>query len=567
MKDVSSVYQQRAIPNLNELSLRNGKLTISQALTEFNSINEQASPSVESGLRYAARDLYYTAGVVDKYDFCSEIQDKSSGPYKLECLQKMFITMGGQKTGTMYPSEQNLAQWDAISSWRNVKNYIQQLQADTTSITRSVQDTAIKAYYGITTQEIVLFQQIPGVEIFWFSLNPSNNITDSTIFFGRRIRPTIPSINPTNELKRVANMTMVSMEFFTNIQFPGGFRGTLRIVSGDGASVYLNKPISTAEGFKQNAVYSDANSIVGLPFQPPTQYTGVWSMPSGSPNVVSGFWCQAHGGLYYSFQYNDTKGGWNDIPSSALFLTQEAFAPMVNFQVYTYPVGFGADFNFADVRMGGLKMKWSTLTGTPGWDYLKNAITGVPCMNLRGDCSVKLNNTFKMYSFMTMTFCIQFNALPNNFVNMQEFISMNGQLGKVAFRVIGNGSYGQGVLQVYCDGFSPVAIGTVKQGVPYLIVLRVNREIESDIYTVNNLSAGAQELTVLQADPTSLQYTAQIPFATPSKSNPNSNESRNLVMGNSAIDVFWIHMYDYYLDTLGIGREARNDWKYLKKYN
>jgi len=474
--------------------------------------------------------------------------------------------MGGQKTGSAYPTGQNLAMWNALTSWQKVKNHIQQLQADTKSTRRSIQEKAIKEYYGISIQTIVPLDDIPGVEIFWFSLAATYKLADPTIFFGRRIRSTIPSINQKNDLKGVINMEMVSMQFCTNIKYPQGFGGTVHIVSDDGGAVLLNRPLNAANGIRDNVAQSDANSIIGLRFQGPTEYRSIWSIPPGQPGVVNGFWFQGIGGLYFNFQYQDGKAVWHDFPSSNLFLTQEAYAPMINFQVYKNPTAFGADFNFADTRMGGLKMKWYALSGTPGWNWDKNKYTGLPSLTLRADSSITLNTTFKMYSFMTMTFCIQFNALPNNSINTQTYIAMNGQAGRIAIRAIGNGTYGSGVLQLQCDGKKDQTIGTIQQGVPYLISMRVLRARESDIYSVNGLSVGAEQLSILQDDPSRLQYTANMPFATPAQSNPNSMESRNLVIGNGNIEVSWVHLYDYYLDTSGLTREVKNNWKYLTTY-
>ena len=148
---------------------------------------------------------------------------------------------------------------------------------------------------------------------------------------------------------------------------------------------------------------------------------------------------------------------------------------------------------------------------------------------------------------------------------------MTGQLGRIAIRAVGTGRYGQGILQLYSEGggtkSNTIQIGAIQQGVPYLISLRVTRVNESDIYSVLGLAVGAEQLSVLQKDASKLQYTANVSFPRPAAfSNPDSMESRNLVIGNGDIDLTWVHLYDYYLDTPGVAREVNNDWKYVRKY-
>jgi hypothetical protein len=98
---------------------------------------------------------------------------------------------------------------------------------------------------------------------------------------------------------------------------------------------------------------------------------------------------------------------WTEAPSTILNLVQEPYAPIMSFQVYKAPQDFGADFNFADKRVGSLKMKWYPAAGTPSWVY-KAAMgqtlpLGLPVVKLRSDTMISSFGAFKMYSFMTMT--------------------------------------------------------------------------------------------------------------------------------------------------------------------
>jgi hypothetical protein len=144
-----SIYQQRAVVPLDETGLQTGKISISSALNGFSKVQDQAASAENGPLQYAARDLCYTAGELDQYDFCAEISDTKYGPFTLDCLQKAFLKGGGQKIGKKYPSESNAAQWNSIGTWSQVKAAIKTLRNNTRSTDRVTQENAMIDFYGI----------------------------------------------------------------------------------------------------------------------------------------------------------------------------------------------------------------------------------------------------------------------------------------------------------------------------------------------------------------------------------------------------------------------------------
>jgi hypothetical protein len=266
-----------------------------------------------------------------------------------------------------------------------------------------------------------------------------------------------------------------------------------------------------------------------------------------------------------------SAGPWGEVPQNMLNLTQEPFAPMASFQVYQSPQDFGADYNFADKRLGGLKMKWITLTGTPAW-MLKyeqgvKRVLGLPFVRLRTDSSIRLKGSLKMFSFINMTFLLKFNFIPNQ-ANTQEYIYFFGDLGRIGIRMKGVGN-NQGQLHLYVEGGGdapktvPINL-QIKTDTAYLLVLRSIRSNDSDIYSVNGISLDVQEFDVLKTDPTRLASTGKITFSNPRAfSNPDTNESRSLAIGGAAMDLTFVRLYDYDLDSDGIAREVKNDWQYL----
>lgn len=530
-----SLHNERA-----RVGLRTGGLTIDSALSKFNRVNEQ-SPSVESSLRYASqtqsikRAIRHTILGTD-YDFCTEILDSTRPPYSMECIQKEFLRVGGKKEGTLYPSVPSMTIWNSQPYWLDIKKILERIQIETRSTDRVVQEQAIIKFYGNRILESdVKKERLPGVEIFWFS--------HSNIFLGRRIRPSVPHMNDENA--RIP----ISFVFFTQFAlFRTKVPTKFRIISDSNFGIEFNRPLGIQ--YTNGTHVNTANSLVVIDRFPLTTFTANAKVLEDTR--LSGYWSQTGSGRHFKLETQRDAEKWLTLNPLDLSLTQDPYAPIVSFQVYRDPHSFGADFNFADKRMA-LMMKWSALTGTPGWLYTKGPLN-LPVVKFRPDSSMRMTS-FKMYSFMTMTILMTFNALPNNFINMEEYISMPGTLGKIAIRVIGNGTYGQGVLQLYYEGENrTTTVKTIRKGLPYLIVLRVNRTSETDIYSVNGLSIGVQELSILQENP-SIEYTQMIVSNPIAFSNPESNESRSMIIGNGNIDISWVRLYDYYLSRDGIKRE------------
>jgi hypothetical protein len=144
-------YQERAVVGLDPASLRSGKLAAAQALDEFKKVNDHASSTQNGGLEFASRDLCFKRGIMDTYDFCSELKPSTPGPFTLDCLQKAFLKAGGQRTGTSFPM--NAAPWNSYAkTWSDVLNVIQSIVARLSSSNRAEQEAATKELYGIALE-------------------------------------------------------------------------------------------------------------------------------------------------------------------------------------------------------------------------------------------------------------------------------------------------------------------------------------------------------------------------------------------------------------------------------
>jgi len=160
------VFQLRAPIPMNESGIRTGKITITDALNDFKRLNDQSASEANTGLKAAARDLCLNKGEIEQFDFCSEIKDNETGPFTLDCLQSAFLRSGGQKAGSLYPTQANMKEWNSMANWGAVKKQVQVIFQRTRSTDRKTQEQGMIEYYGIRLKN----KQKPkpnGLEIAW----------------------------------------------------------------------------------------------------------------------------------------------------------------------------------------------------------------------------------------------------------------------------------------------------------------------------------------------------------------------------------------------------------------
>ena len=124
-------YQQLASQPLNESAIRDGSVGVGTALATFSELSKVAKKEGTGALSFAARDLCVQKGVMDTFDFCTELTDGTPPPFALDCLQKEFRRQGGQPAGTDYPSAQNMAIYNGMRNWGAVRSYITNLANQT----------------------------------------------------------------------------------------------------------------------------------------------------------------------------------------------------------------------------------------------------------------------------------------------------------------------------------------------------------------------------------------------------------------------------------------------------
>lgn len=566
------VYQSRAAIPLNETMLRSGAMTVSQALTEFGRLNDQSASTANSGLAFAARDLCLNAGTIDQFDFCVEIADGTRPPFSLDCLQKEFLRSGGQKSGGMYPTNDNVVrEWNSLNTWSDVKSKIKKLKGDTGSTDRGTQEAAMKNFLGIALDDKskAPFVGDVGCEIFYFTFNwqaPGNPVPDANpVFIGRRIRPSVPAVNQSIDLKGsygdVAQGWGISFVYVTNVSVPRAGSYRVDVTGDDGYATVLNKPFRDVG--RSGSQVSNSSEISFLNYFPPTTTSGNWDFKQGQQNLVKGYWFQGGWGLYYDFKINGTNFTTN--------LTQEAYAPMLNFEAVSEGdrYAYGMNYLFGDRRLGDLQVQWNRIWGSPTASSSLAAQMGLKAkkllLDLPSGSRIATKTFFKMTSFTTFTTCCVFNSVPNNAANVVanwHFQATDGSLASFQIRMYGTGDYKTGQIALRYDYDRPQEVGgaqfKVETGVAYLVMIRVIKSGDS----ISGMELCLGKLKDLQANPNSLAVSSRISFSDANRiENINSRTARQIIVqGETPMTVAWIRMYDYYLDGENLKREVNDNW-------
>jgi hypothetical protein len=598
-----SKYQELSGQALNETALKTGKITISDALSEFQTVYNSASRSNNLGLKAAAADLCFTKGSFDVYDFCTELQPTSRSPFTLDCLQKAFKRAGGQETGSLYPSGANISTWNANPTWKDVNTRIQNLQADSFSTDRKIQQRAIGQFQGIPLENKARGKLglINNVEIFWFTTDPNIRSTSSldTIFLGRRIRAQIPTLAGSSTVPGL-NAATASFIYFTemhvsspltfNLLYTGdsGFlfarnRGTtlggsqtipmpndyVRVYNRNGAENGLNN--------ETNKEFSSLYNVYGDPASQ-TWTSTPWTIQPGGPNVITGYYIGQ--GKNYNLQYRLSGGEYTSIPGSMLYLIQDPYAPMVSFNVYSGQdyLKYNCTYNFMDKRLSSHKMSWKSGPTGP-----ETVISGdMNYMNFVNGSLMESVFRFKIYSFLTLAIVIKFNTIPGPSMVSTPFrmlptypsidspgISLLGKPDGTAQLIIGSSEnvLGTGPITNAYSRTSPVSSSdgpSIVAGQTYIITINANRTTATNIDSLNSLSVGAGILSELQSDPSKIRLSSPVAWANPRHlEDSNSGASHYFYINGDAncqFHLYSLQMYDYILTGENLGHAANNSW-------
>ena len=546
-------YSQRAIIGLDRPALNERALSQAVAL----------SPAPHSGkLNVGVRDIYLK-GPVEQYDFCAELLDSTPPPFSLECLQAEFIRQGGQATGSLYPNNANLHLWNSKKKWIHVKDEIQNLISHTLSPKPQQRESAMLQFYGIGLgKEPVAIEPQYGVEHFWFTHH--TDITKPTTFLGRRIRQTVSQID-------AVTTDPASIIFFTSVIANNRVEAQYKVSSFNGFSLYFNSPMTRVYN---NKTVMDKTELSSLHNGGNASVNSSVILLTTDVNRLSGYMFYEKGRAYYKLEIlSDEFGpGWKEIPYTHLQMTQEAFAPMISFEIQQNPGIYGCDYPLCDKRLSGFKMKWEN----EGW--------GGPSLQYRGEsvnqmqfplrknyfsfpsskCAIKSKFSFRLSSFMTLSLLITMRSCPKDGQTAMP-LTLWGKGGGAPTLIVRGISATEATVNLGTfDGSLQTRDGPVIQtGVPTLVLLRILRKKDTDISSIESMQIGAGSVIELQQNPSVRKIMRESsPIVLPGMVSDEPAYFR-FQSEYMAFDLFWIHLFDYKLEGDNLYREARADWGYL----
>ena len=383
-KKVYDIYQKRAQFPIVEGAVKDGSVTLNVALDNFRALSGEAKKTSLNGLQAAARDLCLESGVLDRFDFCSELTATTTPPYSLECLRKEWIKRGGMPQGKEYPSESTIGGWNAIRTWGLVLSRMDTLRRDAMKTTyegfrakaegfdntgalmqlasshvptarrrgfggifegfeddagQQRQSQALLNFYGIQRQAVRVTPMpfIAGMEVYWF--NRSNNT-----FLGRVLSYDAPKIDTRGTIPIVNAADNVQMIMITNVRPTEDMNIRIGSISDDGIAVTLNRTYqptvenTTKDNETEYARYRDQG-------QQDRTNNACWELVRGGPNLVVADWYERFGNARFELFYKDcTSAGAGagagagadtspkkQFPAHFFSLTKEPEAPFLDF--------------------------------------------------------------------------------------------------------------------------------------------------------------------------------------------------------------------------------------------
>ena len=554
-----------------------GRLDTATALSEAITLNGNATKeSHKSAIGAAARDLCIKKGAIDQFDFCSEILLTTPPPFNMVCLQKAFRKAGGQPAGAKYPSPGNMASFynTNFSNWGAALGYINGLAnaakgkegfQDMLAVRSaySTQATALTDFLGITPDD--LSNRAPlkqGIEMFWF-----NTLT------GLLVNVTVEGDYPNYPYGSGAIIPQLGFaaygQFFaiTDVRVAADTAANVSVYSDDGVVLALNRAVDLTP----NKIVNTDGYLAANVLQGPTTYKSkeCWTFTKAGPNILKTYWHDKGGGGH-TFKFDAvacTGTSTGALGPSNYSLTREASGPFISFEN-------NKDGEFADLRLPevfNIKSGGNSSTNIQAY-YDADSKIKAPGKNgfLRFNSGTSSHLTLSNIScstWNTLTFVFRLNAMPVK-DNLLYFIFGNPGRGLQLFLTPVNGSMAQllfsnnmrNIPQINIQTTATLAIGgwymcqIVQNGGGRMVEsITVSFGLVADVAAKG--AAGFSPMNVVQIPADGVINSVNSPALF-------ILGHMNYLAGTSSfnMDVAWLHMFNGFLTSDDLKREAMNKW-------
>jgi hypothetical protein len=503
----------------------------------------------------------YIQGAIKKYDICNEYPDSALPPFSLRCLQQIFLSMGGQEKGTMYPTESNLTFYNMKGSVGAVRQYIQTLAT-------KKGDHAMKMLLGITSDDLVTrAPYIQGVEVFWFLPMPGVLKQGGFIPISGFLKRTIESkiVNMDEDKTQPFSTCIIQL---TDVRTPEDFKTTFQVAFHDGFILTVNQPAHDKHTFTRGDA-DELGILQCVGYQRPITYTSEHpcSFHRSLPNIMK-IYTEETGNHMKMRPLNTTA---QKVLTPVHFsLTCERMAPFLTFEV-------NDSGEFQELRNPDIFSQFCTFTNLTPFHRTddRSKVPGKKgFVRLHSSSCLSLRN-IAFQSWRTMTFAVRFTTMPV----------------KATFFHITSGS-GPSCSMVA----TPAGNGQMKMHMEYRGLDGVHRQMAIPewrfslhawfLFTIGNIGSGfqmkAQSIAQwLDAIPSgsspskTIDLTSGIRYVfyeTQETANPYQTEC-NIVFGLNQgtsiyednhfyYDIAWVHFFEHVASDGDLKRDASCDWVY-----
>jgi hypothetical protein len=594
--DAVKIYNRHVSPPFNTDIFVQGRTTTDEVLKEVRALASNMKQPADSAIGAAARDLCIRRGAFKEYDMCNEFSDDASPPFLLECVQKIFLSLGGTGAGTMYPTEDTLTFYNSKGSLGAVRQYVQGLVSNTKSTNYNVQREAMIQLLGITPDQLIVrAPYVQGIEVFWFVPAPGIPLkTGDFMPIRGMLRRTIETniVNLEAGPSRVAQLNgnaFACMIQLTDVRTPADFKTTFQVTVDDGFFIAVNEPADIDKKVFNRVAADEPGLFQNIGLQGPTNYTSTQpcTFYASSPNIMK---------IYFE----DAGGGWNALKIRALnntaqqtlipshfSLTCERAAPFLNFEVDRVSSEFRELRNpdifsqFCYFMYISAQNRTDDRQSVPGKKGFIKMNSSSSCISLR-------NIAFQ--SWKTMTFAVRFTTMP---VKGTFFSMASGQPGSGPYCCMVAIPNGNGTLRMQME-YRGLDGRVQTTAVPewwfninqwyYFTIINTGSGLNFRAQSVAGAqdgNGGASRFIDLASGKANTFYGYN---ATWSPAPGQAFEACDVGFGTALYqdwasmykdtvfnyDIAWIHYFDYALSDADIARDAKCEWvftQFPKKLN
>ena len=577
--DSVKVYNRVSNPPLNLDFFKQGQATIEQVLTEARLLSANTSESRTSAIGAASRDLCLQKGAIKGYDLCNELSDGSTSPFDIRCLQQLFLKMGGQPAGSMYPSANTLIVYNNMGTLGSVKQFLNQTIANMNSNDYVTQRDSMTQFLGISPEKLI--NRAPytqGVEVFWFVYSPGQ-IGRVNGFLRRTIERDI--INLPSGPSRFAQVGGGGNSVFvqlTDIRAPEDFSARFRVVIDDGFWISVNQPVDFDKIALNQRSADSPGYFANMNWQGPTAYQSnvCTEFKATTPNITKMYFIDGGGWMAYQFNAIPCKGTSAFNPPN-YSLTCEANAPFL-----TYEVGLKSGI-FEELRNPTLFSQFLGVRGTLDYHTRTDERNSVPgkksFLRLNSANSVIDMANIAYQSWKTITFAVRLQSMP---VKESLINFACGNIGTLYCNLIAtpvNGSTAAIAIEHNFGGRAKSTATTWRLSLNKWYIFFVhNRGTGFDLYCygVNEVVANTAVSNKISIDNNSPLYA---PNATWSPAAGQPQQACTILVGTQGFvggwasmystpsftyDLAWIHFFDKYTTQDDIRRECMANWIYTQ---